>query len=107
MHRHAALWRNPDAFDPGRFLPEAAADRHRYAYLPFGAGPRICIGASFAMLEAVAILATMVQAFRPVMAPGPGPVPRLRITLRPQGGVRMVLAPRVTGRAGPQKQPAE
>ena len=103
VHRHAALWREPDAFDPDRFLPEAVADRHRYAYLPFGAGPRICIGASFAMLEAVAVLATLVQAFRPVMAPGPGPVPRLRITLRPQGGVRMVMEPRMMDRADPSR----
>ncbi len=107
VHRHAALWRDPDAFNPDRFLPEAVADRHRYAYLPFGAGPRICIGASFAMLEAVAILATMVQSFRLTMAPGPVPVPRQRITLRPQGGLRMVVAPRLLNRAGPEEHSAQ
>ena len=98
VHRHVALWKEPDTFDPDRFLPKTAADRHRYAYLPFGAGPRICIGASFAMLEAVAFLATIMQSFRPTMAPGPEPSPRLRLTLRPHGGLRMILVPRTVNR---------
>jgi cytochrome P450 len=97
VHRHRSLWDNPDAFDPERFRPEAVKARHRYAYLPFGAGPRICIGASFAMLEAVAILATVLQSnsqqsMQLSLPPGFEPSPRLRITLRPQGGLPMQLA---------------
>jgi cytochrome P450 len=62
LHRHRRLWREPDCFDPTRFLPEAPPP-DRFAYLPFGVGPRICIGAQFAMTEAVLVLARMVQAF--------------------------------------------
>jgi cytochrome P450 len=91
VHRHAALWDEPDRFDPQRFAPEAAKVRHRYAYLPFGAGPRICIGMSFAMIEAVLILATLVRAARPVLRPGFTPEPRLTVTLRPTGGMPMRL----------------
>ncbi|WP_158746660.1 cytochrome P450 [Acidisphaera sp. L21] len=94
VHRHLSLWDNPDAFDPERFRPEAVKARHRYAYLPFGAGPRICIGASFAMLEAVAILTTVLRSVRPSLPPGFEPSPRLRITLRPHGGLPMQLTPR-------------
>ncbi len=89
VHRHTSLWAQPDAFDPDRFLPDAVNLRHRYAYLPFGAGPRICIGASFAMLEAVAILATLLQSVRLDLPAGFAPTPRLRITLRPQAGMPM------------------
>ena len=94
VHRHAALWDDPGAFDPDRFLASAAKARHRYAYLPFGAGPRICIGATFAMLEAVAVLAALLQAARLTLPPGFEPVPRLRITLRPQGGMPMRVSAR-------------
>jgi unspecific monooxygenase len=61
LHRHRRLWTNPDVFDPGRFLGEAPP---RFTYLPFGVGPRVCIGAHFAMAEMVLILAMMVQRFR-------------------------------------------
>jgi cytochrome P450 len=93
VHRHRALWDEPDAFDPDRFAPDAAKERHRYAYLPFGAGPRICIGASFAMLEAAAVLATLVRQTRLTAEPGHVPYPVLRITLRPQGGMPMRVFP--------------
>jgi len=62
LHRHRRLWRDPDAFDPSRFLPGAPTPA-RFAYLPFGAGPRVCVGAQFALAEATLVLAVMVQAF--------------------------------------------
>ena len=83
LHRHHLLWDRPDAFDPDRF--DTAPDR--YAFLPFGAGPRICIGASFAMQEAVIILATLLARFRFRALPGRAPEPRMILTLRPHGGV--------------------
>lgn len=84
LHRHASLWEAPEVFDPDRFAPEAASKRHRHAYLPFGAGPRICIGSGFAMLEAVAILAVLMRDLRYVPVEAAPPEPRLEITLRPQ-----------------------
>jgi len=93
VHRHELLWEAPDVFDPERFAPEAVKARHRYAYLPFGAGPRICIGMSFAMIEGVLILATLLRATRPSLRPGFEPELRLRVTLRPGGGMPMRIAP--------------
>jgi unspecific monooxygenase len=62
LHRHRALWHDPDTFAPGRFMPEAVPQA-RFAYMPFGAGPRICVGAQFALTEAVLVLASLVQRF--------------------------------------------
>ena len=89
IHRHEALWQEPGRFDPARFEPEAAKARDRYAYLPFGAGPRVCIGQNFAQREAIAILATLLSAFQLRLRPGHHPEPRLRVTLRPAGGMPM------------------
>ncbi len=94
VHRHARLWDDPDKFDVDRFAPERAKARPRCAYLPFGAGPRICIGASFAMLEATVILATLVRAFTFRTLPRRRPYPIARVTLRPRGGMPLVVAPR-------------
>jgi cytochrome P450 len=94
VHRHERLWERPDAFDPGRFAPEAARGRHRYAYLPFGAGPRICIGSAFATMEAVAILAVLLPALRLEPLSGKAPEPTLKITLRPKQPLRMTASPR-------------
>ncbi|MGZ9720355.1 cytochrome P450 [Rhizobium miluonense] len=83
VHRHAALWEDPLVFDPERFEPEAAKNRHRFAFMPFGAGPRVCIGNGFAMMEAVAILAVLLQKFRVTGASEPSPKPVMKVTLRP------------------------
>jgi cytochrome P450 len=94
VHRHAALWEAPQAFDPDRFHPELAAARHRHAYMPFGAGPRLCIGGGFAMLEAVAILAVLLREIRFTSTDPVAPPPRVDITLRPSGPLRMTVAAR-------------
>jgi len=91
IHRHRPLWDEPDTFDQDRFAPEAVKTRHRYAYLPFGAGPRICIGMSFALLEAVVILATLWRSVRLSLRPGYAPELKQRITLRPAAGMPMRL----------------
>jgi cytochrome P450 len=83
LHRHSALWSSPEDFDPERFAPEATKDRHRFAYLPFGAGPRICIGSAFAMMEGVAVLATLLRSVRSTSISAQPPKPRMRLTLRP------------------------
>ena len=89
LHRHRLLWEDPDGFDPRRFLPGARERIDRYAYLPFGAGPRVCIGASFALQEAVIVLAKIMREFRLVHARGHAVRPIQRITLRPEGGMPM------------------
>jgi len=91
LHRHRRLWRDPDAFDPDRFAPEESAGRHRFAYLPFGGGPRVCIGQTFAMIEAVAILATLVRGAELTPDPGHRIRPLVRVSMRPQGGMPMTL----------------
>jgi cytochrome P450 len=87
LHRHRARWPEPDLFDPTRFAPEQEAKVSRYQYLPFGAGPRICIGMAFAMIEATAILATLLQSARFASTDGREPVPVARVTLLPAGGM--------------------
>jgi cytochrome P450 len=91
LHRKPSLWENPDRFDPERFAPERAAERPRFAYIPFGGGPRICIGAAFAMAEAMLILATIAQRYRLRLKPGFPVEPQGLITLRPRHGLRMLL----------------
>jgi cytochrome P450 len=85
LHRHRKLWEEPDAFRPDRW--EARDGIDRYQFLPFGDGPRICIGARFAMQEAVVILATLLARFRFTAVPGRRPDPVMILTLRPEGGV--------------------
>ncbi|HEX8528272.1 cytochrome P450 [Allosphingosinicella sp.] len=94
VHRHTALWDDPDAFDSDRFLPERRAAQHRFQYIPFGGGPRVCVGARFAMAEAVAVLASWVShwSFEPV--PGRIVRPSGTVTLKPEGGLPLRLARR-------------
>lgn len=89
MHRHKLYWSNPDVFDPENFAPERAAKRRRFTYLPFGAGPRVCIGQGFAMIEAVLILATLAQKLRFRLVPGAKVEAMAKITLRPSPGLPM------------------
>jgi cytochrome P450 len=93
LHRNEALWDNPGAFDPDRFLPERSTGRHRCAYLPFGAGPRICVGMGFAMLEMVAILATLVREWRLKPAPGHRLELAPTLTTRAKGGLPLLIEP--------------
>ncbi|MBV9077532.1 MAG: cytochrome P450 [Methylobacteriaceae bacterium] len=92
LHRHRRLWDRPDAFDPERFLPGRRESIDRFAYLPFGAGPRVCIGASFSLTEATIVLARVVQGTRLELEPGHDVKPVQRVTLRPSGGLPMRLA---------------
>jgi cytochrome P450 len=88
---HETLWDDPNAFDPSRFLPGPRETIDRFAYLPFGAGPRVCIGASFALQEATIVLARLMRDF--VLTPDPAfkVEPVQRITLRPKEGLRLRL----------------
>ena len=87
IHRHQRLWNDPDVFDPGRFSERAGKQRHRFQYIPFGGGPRTCVGARLAMAEALTILAIWLAEWR--FAPMPGREVRVSgmVTLRPKGGL--------------------
>jgi cytochrome P450 len=89
LHRHRLLWDDPDVFDPRRFLAGAHGPVDRYAYLPFGAGPRVCIGAAFALQEALFILSAIVRNFSFDIIPHRVVWPLQRVTLRPRGGLPM------------------
>jgi cytochrome P450 len=91
IQRHRKYWTDPDRFDPNRFSPENEAKISRYHYMPFGAGPRICIGMAFAIMEATAILATMLRAANFKADPGFDPTPLARVTLVPKGGMPMTV----------------
>jgi cytochrome P450 len=90
-HRLPEFWEEPEQFRPERFSPEQVAGRPRFAYFPFIAGPRQCIGNSFALMEAQLIIACVSQRFRLRMVPGYTPTPEPLITLRPAGGLPMHL----------------
>ncbi len=90
--RHPKWWPEPDLFRPERFAPENSAERPRYAYLPFGAGPRTCIGLNFAMTEILVVLAMLLQRFRLKLAIDPAQVrPEPSVTLQPRPGVPVIL----------------
>jgi cytochrome P450 len=91
LHRHRLLWRDPDAFDPDRFLGANRDAIDRFAYIPFGAGPRVCIGMGFAMIELMVVLGHLLKAYRLDLAPGHQVAPVARITLRPKDGMKMIL----------------
>ncbi|MDC7710857.1 cytochrome P450 [Vogesella indigofera] len=86
-HRHRKLWERPDEFDPDRYQTDASRESLRCAYMPFGQGPRVCIGAAFAMQEAVLILAQLVRRYRFTTIPGYQPEPVGRLTIRSDNGI--------------------
>ncbi len=87
LHRQERLWHRPTTFDPDRFAPKASVGRERFAYLPFGAGPRVCIGAGLAMTESLVVLASLLPQFQMRPARAAQPRTQMRITLRPKGGM--------------------
>lgn len=91
LHRNPKYWDNPEGFDPDRFLPERAAERPRYTYLPFGGGPRQCIGINFALYEAKLVLATLLQRYSFALVPGQDLTPAAEVTLRPSHGLKVWL----------------
>jgi cytochrome P450 len=108
IQRHRELWARPDEFDPDRYETEAAAsegapsarDSLRRAYLPFGMGPRVCIGAAFAQQEAALILTTLAREFRFEPVPGHVPEPVGRLTIRAENGIRLRVYQRRGGEGG-------
>jgi cytochrome P450 len=101
-HRHSQFWDRPEVFDPERFTPERSAGRPRFAYFPFGGGPRMCIGADFAMIEAQLALAAVARRYRLRLAPRQRVETDALVTLRPKHGMVMHIEPRVVaGRAEP------
>jgi cytochrome P450 len=86
LHRHEQHWEQPEEFRPSRFDPQKGEQRNKFQYLPFGAGPRVCVGADFAMMQAQIILATVIQHFR-FKSAEPAPRPVMMMTVRPDPGV--------------------
>jgi cytochrome P450 len=94
VHRDRRWFEDPEAFRPARWEGDLARRLPRFAYFPFGGGPRQCVGNAFALTEAVLLLATIARRFRLVMEPGQRVAPAPYITLRPEPGLRMRLARR-------------
>ena len=94
IHRHPEFWPGPLRFDPERFGPAHSAERHHLAYMPFGAGSRMCIGNNLAMMEGVLLLAAVGQKYSLELLGTAPVVPRIAVTLQPVGGIPMRLVPR-------------
>ena len=89
IHRDPRWFDDPEQFRPERWEGDFAKSLHRYAYFPFGGGPRLCIGQAFAQMEAVLLLATLARSFRLEVQSSPRPVPQPSVTLRPKHGLRV------------------
>ena len=94
LHRHDRIWQDPDAFDPDRWAREENRACARDAWMPFSAGPRVCTGAGFAMVEGPLLLALMTRAYSFAPAPGQIPVPVAHLTVRAKDGIPLTLTPR-------------
>ncbi len=90
-HRHPAFWERPNEFDPERFSAKLSAGRHRFAYFPFGGGPRLCLGNQFALYEAQLILATILSRYQLRLLSGTVVTPDPLVTLRPRGDLLMTV----------------
>jgi cytochrome P450 len=90
-HRHPDFWSDPEQFQPERFTPEQITRQNRCAYIPFGEGPRMCIGQAFALMEMHLVLATMAQVYTLHMVPEHPVVPEVAVTLRPRDGLWMTV----------------
>lgn len=93
LHRHRDFWEDPGQFRPQRFEPAAAGHAHRYAYIPFGAGPRVCVGSHLGMLEATLTAAMVARRFRLDLTDAADPVPEPMLSLRVRGGLPMLVRP--------------
>ena len=107
LHRHPDHWENPEGFDPERFRPERAEKRARYAYLPFGGGPRTCVGNHFAMMEAQILLSMIVREHRLELEPSHPVVLDPVITLRPKHGIKVRRRPRAAAPASASGEAAK
>lgn len=94
VQRHPSLYHCPDEFRPDRWLNGETSDLPRFAYFPFGGGPRVCIGQSFAMMESVLLLAAIARRFRLEPIDNPDIRPWATMTLRPPAGIRVRLSNR-------------
>jgi cytochrome P450 len=104
LHRHERMWADPDAFDPARWQRPEGRESARLAYLPFSAGPRVCVGAGFAIAEGVLLLSALAGAFRFAPA-GTVPVPVAHLTVRARDGIRLAVSPRERERAPNAENP--
>ncbi|GBQ03515.1 cytochrome P450 [Streptomyces spongiicola] len=93
LHRHPDLWEEPERYDPGRFDPSRVASRPRYAYIPFGAGPRFCVGSNLGMMEAVFVTALVTRDLDLAVVPGHEAVAEPMMSLRMRGGLPMTVRP--------------
>jgi cytochrome P450 len=91
LHRHPEFWTEPDRFDPDRFDPARATNRHAFAYIPFGAGPRFCVGNNLGMLEAAFVIAMVARDLQLSRVPGHTVVPEPMLSLRVRGGLPMTM----------------
>ena len=107
MHRDPRYYPDPTRFDPERWTPEAREARPKFAYFPFGGGPRVCIGEGFAWMEGVLLIATLAQQWRMHLEPDQQVTPQPRITLRMRDGIRMRMEKREGGRPVSSSRPIE
>lgn len=96
LHRHTRIWDNPDGFDPTRWQDEESGEQTRKAFIPFSAGPRVCTGAGFAMIEGVVLLALLLREYKFSLPGTPAPVPVAHLTVRAKDGIWLRIVPRMS-----------